>query len=111
MGGFDDFDVFARDAVTIACHDQTSEVSRPMILHGFGHGRRRFACAQHNRPTCRWFRKKRRHTSLRHSPGDGGIEHLAQQRLRVNRHRYLVYGKTNLNAEAQRTRRNPRENL
>ena len=78
----------ARDGVAVARDDETRQRSAPMVLDRARHRRRRLAGADDDEaPGAERFRRRqvRRDAERRLRARDGGVEHAAQQRLRLVR--------------------------
>ena len=84
MRGLGDFDVPARNRVTISRDDEARQRPAPMILHGPRHGRGRLARADDDHPAA-WRGGEMRRDAMRRLRGtDCGIEHPAKKRPRTS---------------------------
>ncbi|CAI8846503.1 hypothetical protein EMIT0P44_290082 [Pseudomonas sp. IT-P44] len=86
VSGFDDFDFFARGAVTVTRHHQAGHFTLPAALDHLGHGGGSFASADDDHATTAVSGQMSFEDLLRMGRVNGCGKQLTQELLRIDRH-------------------------
>jgi hypothetical protein len=90
MGGFEHFDAFAGDRITVARDDDAGERRIPQALEGARHLRSPFAGADHHRAAFRLFRQVGGQHLFRIGGGDRGVKERFEKGARIGDIRHGV---------------------
>ena len=83
--GLDNFNLFARHGVAVACDDQPGQTPAPITLDRLSHCGRGFARTDDDHSAARRMRKVTRNTHRRLRGGDCRVKHPPQQRFSGHR--------------------------